>query len=191
MEKETMEENFQATMAQVSAYMPGWTWSNLDRDGQPMKDHDYLIGPNEAKISARLDTYHTRITFSSVYPYHPQVYGKSIDISVSPTKTPEKIAKDLQGRFLKLYLPELAACQERISKANEYEANKKATMQRVADYLGLEIHENGNVYPNDIKPIYSIEPYGEDSVKFKVECSAEKAIKVFEVLKEDGREQQP
>ncbi len=183
MEKNAMEEAFQVTMAQVPDYMPGWAWSNLDRDDMPMKDHGYLIGPTEARISARLDTYHNRINLSSVYPHHPHTYGKSIDISVSPSKTPEKIAKDLQGRFLNLYLPELAAHRERIKKAEEYEAHKTEMMQKIADYFGVEIHERGNVYPSVSHPVYCIEPCGENTVKFKAECSAEQAIRVFEVLK--------
>ncbi len=183
MEKNQMEESFQATMVQVPAHMTGWTWSNLDRDGIQMKDQGYLLGPNEARIYVRLDLWKKRIVFNSWYPNHHSVYGKSVNITVAPTKTPEKIAKDLAGRFLNLYLPEFEAHRERVKKADEYEAHRTAMMQKVADYFGVEIHERGNVYPQSGNSIYVIEPCGADTVKFTVECSAEQAIKVFEVLK--------
>ncbi len=185
MEKNLMEEAFQATMTQVPAYMPGWTWSNLDHEGIPFKHDGYLLGPDEAKISARLDTYRNRISFSSCYPHHHLVYGKSVDISVSSTKTSEKIAKDLQGRFLDLYLPELEAHRERVRTADEYEANKKRMMEKIANYLGVEItQDRETIYaPQNLKEVHSIEPRTDNTVKFSVECSADQAIRVFEALK--------
>ncbi len=183
------DEVFQATMVQVPAYMPGWTmpgwtWNNLDHEERPMKGDGYLIGPNDEKISVRYDIWHNRISISSVYPHNRSSYGKAINITVSPTKTPKQIARDLEKRFLHLYLPELAAHRDRIKKADEYEANKTAMMQKIADYLGVEIHERGNLYPLHVMEVYCIEPQNEDTVKFSVECSAEQAIKVFEVLKQ-------
>lgn len=188
MEKNAMEETFQTTMSQVPAYMPGWTWNNLDHEGIPFKHDGYLLGPDEAKISARLDTYRKRISFSSCYPHHYSVYGKSVDISMSTSKTPEQIAKGLKSRFLALYLPELETHRERVRTADEYEANKKAMMQKVADYFGVEINDNGKVYPPVSQPVYCIESRSENFLEFKVECSADQAIKVFEALKEEGSE---
>lgn len=182
------EEAFQGLMAQVPAHLGdgySWIWNNLERDGQMMRSNGYLIGPNEAKIGARLDIWHNRIDFHSCYPNcYPVSHGKIIEITVSPTKTPERIAKDLKGRFIDLYIPELIKHQERIKEHTRYEDSRKAMMDRIADYLGAGVHENGNVYPDEIKAVYSVEAYGEDTVRFEVKCTAEQAIKVFEVLKE-------
>jgi len=181
-----MEEAFLATMRKVPEYMPAWTWTNLDRDGEPERGHGYLIGVDGAKISSRLDTWHNRITLYGCYPSGcGSTYGiKAIEITVSPLKEPCKIAKDIQGRLLPIYWAELSKAKEQIRQHNEYEANKKTTIQKIADYLGVEIHENGSVYTREaLKEVYSIEPYGKDTVKFTVECSADQAIKVFEALK--------
>ncbi len=181
------EKTFQATMEKVAGCMV-WIWNNLDRDNEPMKDHGYLLGPNEARIHVHFDTWHKRISISSSYPNGHDTYGiESVSITVSPTKEPAKIAKDIQSRLLPEYLVQLQKAKDQIKAHNEYEANRTAMMQRIADYLGVEIHDNGShtlsVYPKESNPIYRIEPSGENEVKFTVECSAEKAIKIFEALR--------
>ncbi len=178
-----VERAFQTTMEKVAGCM-GWTWSNLDRDGNPWHDGGYLTAAHEGKIHIRLDTWHKRISISACYPNGHDTYGiKPISITVSPTKEPARIAKDIQSRVLPEYLVNLEKAKEQIKKHNEYEVNRRAMMERIAIWFGVEIQDNGShdlsVYPKDSGPIYKIEPSGENEVKFTVECSAEMALRVF------------
>ena len=183
--EEKAQEAFLTLMAEVPKYLTGWTWTNIGWGNKPTKDHGHLIGSDEKRISVKLDAWHNRITLSSVYPNHyPVQAGESISITVSPSKTPQQIAKDLERRLLPKYIKELQAQKDRIRRQTEYEANRKNTLDRIAKHFELEHDRNLQMIYPYWKCVHMVENYGEDTVKFTVECDADKAIEVLELLKD-------
>ncbi len=118
--------------------------------------------------------------------------GGSIEINVSSSKTPEQVARDIERRFLPGYLPELEKAIEQVEKTNLYHQKRTENIQKMADYFGVKIEEDGNrrdasIYVYDVvKGLGSrIEAQGEDSIKFELEVTPEQAIKVFDLLKQE------
>ena len=116
-------------------------------------------------------------------------YGNSqSSINVSDSKTPEQIARDIEKRFLPVYLPELEKAVNQVNQMNLYHQKRRDNIQKLADYFGNEFKDDKepSIYVYDlIKGVGSrIEAYGEDTVKFELELTPEMAIKVFDLLKE-------
>jgi hypothetical protein len=187
-EREAKErEGFQVIIQRVAPLLTingNWSYEpNING-----KETCYLVGRGDAKIWVKLDQWKkpNRIVLSSSYPnYHGQISCKHFDITVAANKEPTKIARDIENRLLPEYLPELERVLERIKKTKEYEENKANQIKMIADHFGLEVHENGNIYPLGHPwwdSIHSIQSCSEDKVKFEVECSAELAIKMLELL---------
>ncbi len=113
-------------------------------------------------------------------------YGGDISINVSDTKTPEQIARDIERRFLPAYLPALEQSITQVLKANTYDQKRQANIQKMADYLGVEVRENLIYVYNKNKGLNStIKAYGEDTVNFELEVTPEMAIKIFDLLKKE------
>jgi hypothetical protein len=122
---------------------------------------------------------------SGVYPNHyPTQAGESIFVTVSPSKTPQQIAKDLERRFLPKYIKELQAQKDRIRRQMEYEQNQKNALKRIADHFGIEYEPGRKVLFTHWEEVYSIRNDGEDTVKFDITCSPEKAIQILELLQD-------
>lgn len=117
-------------------------------------------------------------------------YGKRFSISVSGNKNIEKIAKDIKSRLLPEYLAEIAEAEIRLEKIIKYHKGMHESICKVARYLGLPEPEEGKevIYPSYEKEIfgtrvYKIEADSENSVKFEISTSSEKAIRILEILK--------
>jgi len=114
-------------------------------------------------------------------------YGPSASINVSDSKTAKQVARDIERRFLPVYLPTLQEVLCRVDKTNIYDQKRKANIQKMADYLGVEFKE-GNRGPliyvyNELPGLGSkIEAVGEDAVRFELELTPDLAIKVFDLL---------
>ena len=107
------------------------------------------------------------------------------EITVARTKTCEQISRDVQKRFLPTYLINLREVNGKIQEVECYEAKKSAIIKKVADYLGEEVRNNSQIFPEKIKEIYKIEGESDEFVRFEVQrCTPEKAIKVIELLKQ-------
>jgi hypothetical protein len=183
-ERETKEcEAFQGIIQGVAPLLTingNWSYEPSTNG----KETCYLIGRGDAKIWVKLNQWikPNRIVLSSFYPnYRGQVSYKHFEITVSANKEPAKIARDIENRLLPDYLPELERVIERIKRTKEYEENKANQIKMIADHFGLEVHENGNIYPR-WDSIRSIKSYSEDKVQFEIECSAELAIKMLDLL---------
>jgi hypothetical protein len=167
----------------------GYQWELYKERGD---NYGHLIGSDQIKISAENGDYKLkgRIQFSSCYPqpksgYAEYDYRDRIEITVSVDKTSEQIARDIQKRFLPAYLTNLQIIFERTQKSDKYEADKLATIKKVADHLQVEVPKDRDrlsIFP-DMKEIYHIEAYSDTEVKFEIKTTPERAIEIIEILK--------
>ena len=180
MEKQIFNEK----MKEVAELL-GYTYEEKD---DTWSNHGYLIGQSEIKISVRNDNYshRGRIAFSSIYPRGKGGYWAysrdAIEITVAESKTPKQITRDIQKRFLPVYLENLKKVIEANQQADDYEARKLATIKKVADYLGEEIKADW-IYPT-VEEIYKIQSDGNGFLQLEIRhCTPEKAIDIIEVLR--------
>ena len=114
-------------------------------------------------------------------------YGNPISINVTTEKSPERIAGDIEKRLYPEYIPKLDEAIERVRKTNEYHRNREANIKKMADYFGIEFKpdKEPSIYVyRQIEGLGSrIEASGENTVKFELELTPEKAIEVFNLLK--------
>lgn len=115
---------------------------------------------------------------------------KHPEISVAIARGPEKIAHAIQSRLLPEYEEQLAVALDHVEKSNAYHAGRMQTLKTVAEYFGQTAPENDDkaIYPPGGHEklgfgIYKIETVSE-GVKFEVSCSIDKALKIFNILKQ-------
>lgn len=144
--------------------------------------------------------FHISGDFPRTIKGEPGFYGNSqSSINVSVSKTPEQIAKDIERRLLPVYLPELGKAVNQVNQINIYHQKRKSNIQKLADYFQIKNSDDWKNNRESSIYVYGqikglgprIETYGEDTVKFELEVTPEKAIEVFNFLKldeEKGRE---
>jgi hypothetical protein len=153
-----------------------------------------LEGLDSLKFSIRNGDYlkKGRLIIHGIYPvtdkgHHVISGNECVEITVAATKTPEKIAHDIQTRFYPVYTPLLEKARNWVESSNQFARKQKANITKIAEYLGVELSRNAEntVYAYDvIKGIDgSIEARGDQSVKFTLSVPPDMAIKVFELLK--------
>ncbi len=112
---------------------------------------------------------------------------KHPEITVAMDRGPKKIAHAIQSRLLPEYEKQLTIALENIEKSDDYHAGRLKVLQTVAEYFGQPIPEDDDkaIYPGLEAGlgIYKIEVGSAGGVKFDCSCSAEKALKIFEILK--------
>jgi len=141
-----------------------------------------------------------RFVIRAVFPMdkkgqiHRNYNTKHPEITVAMDRGPEKISRAIETRLLPEYEKQLTIALERIEKSNASHANRLQALQTVAKYFGQPVPENDDkaIYPEIIVGvdgnlkglgIYKIEAASE-GVKFDVSCDVQKAIKIFDVLKQ-------
>ena len=153
-----------------------------------------LKGPGDVCAWVRNGGYQNKekIKVFGDYPRDNKGQGQAntdqrVQISVSETKTPDQIARDIQRRFLPDYLKNLAIVQGWIAEINQATDQKAANLQQIADHFGFQIRENnreGVIY-HSVEGIYSIQAYSADLVRMEqVDCTPGQAIRIIEILKE-------
>ena len=176
-------QSFNEKMRKVAELL-NYNWEESDS----WDDYGYLVGLYGVKISVRRDSFRNRIRFNPVFPgvgENCYIIDNKTEITVAGTKTGEQISRDVQKRFLSTYLINLQEMNRKSQEVKCYEAKKSATIKKVADYLGKEVRNNSQIFPEKIKEIYKIEGESDEFVRFKVQrCTPEKAIKVIELLKQ-------
>jgi hypothetical protein len=115
-------------------------------------------------------------------------YESKSSIYVSVTKSSEQIARDIERRFLPVYLPELEKAINQVKQSNDYHLKRRANIQKLADYFRVEFKEDNqepSIYVYDlIKGLGPrIEAYGDDTVKFELEVTPKMAINIFDLMK--------
>lgn len=110
----------------------GWTFKD-----DPNHWGGTVLGPDGADLFFRMDG--KRLQISGSYPHgtHQKVWGyEHHSITVSPDRSDEAIAKDIQRRLLPKYLPELANVLERL-RLHDEGANAQAEVAKdLARVLG-------------------------------------------------------
>ncbi len=150
-------------------------YAHLTKDHQKIRisNGDYQ---NEHKL-------HIYGNFPSSVKGEPSYYGESISINVSDSKIPEQIARDIERRFLPIYLPELEKAVAQVNSTNLFHQKRTANIQKMADYLGVEFEEDNrepSIYVYDeIKRLGGRqEVRREDNVKGELEVTPERAINI-------------
>ncbi len=120
--------------------------------------------------------------------------AKQVEITVAMDRGSEKIAKTIQSRLMPEYEKQLAIALENNLKSDAYRDGRLKALRAVALYFGQTCPESDDaaIYPEMSIGIYKIEAVSE-GLKFQVECSLEKALEIFEILKkekEEGNESQ-
>ncbi len=119
----------------IAHYLPDWT---------PETNGNDLVGilrrPDGAGIYLHsVSPYATnnRIEVSGDYPKGHTPYGEHFAISISPKRTPESMAQDIQRRFLPEYDRLYAACWAAAEDERCRLQEKIETTQRLANLLGV------------------------------------------------------
>jgi len=126
---------------------------------------------------------------SNIARYRPYrgdpAYGKT-EITVSLSKSPEKIARDITTRLLPPYKRMLAYALEGRRKDDEYKAHKKAILEKLIVAYGFD----ASIHPRDENVIYGYEPYRfeakhwtGDDIDIRITLPIDTATKVLEYIK--------
>ena len=176
------KNQFNKKMTEVAKIL-GLTWEGRT---DTWNNSGHLTGENQVKIWVNSKEGSQKISFGSCYPCKV-LYRDRVEIGVSEDKTPEQIAKDIQRRFLPAYLVNLKEAIAQIEVHNTYEVAKQANIEKIATYLGEELREGVNGrkdrFYSHTESISAVEAYTDKTVKFTVEFSPDKAIRIIELLK--------
>ena len=119
---------------------------------------------------------------------HRDYNTKHPEITVAMGRGAEKIARAIETRLLPEYERQLAIALDRIEKSNACYEGRLQTLKTVAEYFGECIPEDDNkpIYLGHLQlgmGIYKIETCSE-GVKFDISTTIEKALRIFDILKE-------
>jgi hypothetical protein len=96
-----------------------------------------LQRPDGARIHLRLSNNGTRIEVYGFYPVGHIPYGPYHTISISPKRTPQDMAADIEWRFLPTYDKLYAEAWESAENERRRLQDKIETTQRLANLLGV------------------------------------------------------
>ncbi len=138
--KELSQEEFVAKIKDIASIL-GYVVRNV------VDDDAWLINesgvPSEG-IRIFSSQYHKpdRFFINGSYPDHKDhsiVYSTGHpEITVSASRTAVAIAKDIQRRFLPVYLENLQGVNDRVKKYNAYGATRAATMKEAGVIIGID-----------------------------------------------------
>jgi len=119
-------------------------------------------------------------------PYGGDPAYEKTDITVSLSKSPEKIARDITTRLLPPYTRMLAYAQERKAKDDAYKYHKKNVLKQVIIAIGGD----AQMHRHDENIVYGYEPYRfeakhwtGDEIEIKITLPMGQALKVLEYIK--------
>jgi hypothetical protein len=173
---------------------PAWTFKPME---EPYPTQ-YIIGPNEAELSIRIETYGSRKgrieisgnfhigrgrEFIDVREWNGSERSKLPEISVSGERGAQAIAKEIKRRFLPEYLPLLAKAIARRNEANSYEDKTRANLATLAEIAGARVPEERGRTTTYFTG-GDIQVCG-DSITLKLSSlSVEQAKQILEMMKE-------
>lgn len=146
----------------------------------------FLDGPDGESLGFYL--YDGRIRIDGNYQGYEAVYYRFSDgdpeITVSPTKEPRLMARDINRRLMGRYLELLAVLRERKAKRDEQAAREAAAIERLRGVLPNLVNRNGGS-THDFGGYGLVQGearYYSGMVKLKVELPEEYALEVAEVI---------
>lgn len=178
---ETKKEEFLKKTEDIGAYLNlkpepvTWNYNAI-----------YLMGENNIKIFIR-ETRHGIIEISGIYPRTKKgelLVTHNIKkplISASLKRNAIDIARDIQRRFMPLYLQALEQVVMRNKEYDDYTDKKVNNIKKIAEHFGFDYNENRAL--TRLQSVYCVESYNEKNVKFEVITTPEIAIKIIELLK--------
>jgi len=123
---------------------------------------------------------------SQYLPYRGDQAREKTDITVSLSKSPEKIAHDITIRLLPPYKRMLAYAQEHKAKDDEYKYHKKNVLKQVIIAIGGD----AQMHRYDENIVYGYEPYRfeakhwtGDDLEIKITLPMGQALKVLKYIK--------
>jgi len=123
---------------------------------------------------------------SQYLPYRGDQAREKTDITVSLSKSPEKIAHDITIRLLPPYKRMLAYAQEGKRKDDAYKYHKKNVLKQVIIAIGGD----AQMHRHDENIVYGYEPYRfeakhwtGDEIEIKITLPMGQALKVLEYIK--------
>jgi len=122
---------------------------------------------------------------SQYLPYRGEAREKT-DITVSLSKSPEKVAHDITIRLLPPYKRMLAYAQDGKRKDDEYKYHKKNVLKQVIAAIGGD----AQMHRHDENIVYGYEPYRfeakywvDNDLEIKITLPMDQALKVLEYIK--------
>jgi len=119
-------------------------------------------------------------------PYRGDTIYEKTDITVSLSKSPEKIAHDITTRLLPPYKRMLAYAQARKAKDDAYKSRKKDVLKQVIIAIGGD----AQMHRYDENIVYGYEPYRfeakywvDNDLEIKITLPMGQALKVLEYIK--------
>ncbi|MBU0959463.1 MAG: hypothetical protein KKB31_05960 [Nanoarchaeota archaeon] len=167
-------------IAQKIAEAMGWGMEVNENNWNP------IILKGDEKLLISIETYGTtkgRVVIKGhygVFSAHLPYRHDKTEITVSPTKTPEQIAKDIKSRLLPTYQKILAEAQEAKKREDDYQANKKSLLVDVATFIPSPNIKEDLIYGRD--PNVTVKfLYGGD-FRLVVDLPIDKMKKVLTVI---------
>lgn len=144
-------------------------WKGVISDGNSFLSISIISwGANKGRIVIRGD-------YNIFYQFLPYKKEKT-EITVTPTKTPEQIAKDIKNRLLPTYQKQLKEAQGKKQAHDNFKDNEKATLESIASFMKagkIEIKDN---------TIYSYKPI---DIKINTSCDNTFNVEIRHITKEN------
>jgi hypothetical protein len=168
-------ENFDlAIITQMIAdHLQGWSWERHDK--VYLQDSlQVLVGPDGAKLDLHYDKRHSRLSIGGVYPFDGNsVYpwndkDRPTDITVSASRQPSVIAREVERRFLPAYLAAYRKGLEQFTKAKAHKQSKEELALKLARLCGEDQRLRG----------FEFSHYGAESMWLGVRVDGPNLVKV-------------
>ncbi|MFD2422671.1 hypothetical protein [Amycolatopsis pigmentata] len=166
----------------------GWTVGTSPRGS----DGAYLNGPDGERVHVVLNGYRTqhkgRLWISASYEEFRKIstrWAPEHGITVTPAKTGDQIAQDIQRRLLPGYRETLAELREQLARWEASEARERAGIARLRAILpdtqvfeyqsAVDFARLGDAVRGDFRVL-------SNTVEFKIEVSSEYAHEIAELI---------
>ncbi len=188
---------------EIAKHLPGWKWdrkANMTGDtliSDPCLDPQKVNGvPKTERRRLHLGRSYRTPGYFTIHGAYPWQVGRSIrmpanspkSINISMSKTAERIARDIQRRYLSRYeeIHEEARTSLRIH--NLHEATSRAIAKHLAALLHSTVSQNGSVYgPFDKRKMrIDVTEIYPDSVKLSIRCTPGDAERIIKAAKQSA-----
>ena len=176
----TEKQQLDAELTALLPYLPGWKFDPT------YADHTWcgvLIDGNGRGIHLNMTQAKGRLYISGMWPWTSdrQQYrpDKCQHITIARNRPPEKIAAEIQRRFLPWYTAAYAEQAERVKQHNASRNRQQEVTVELAALLGSEASRRLQSNPNQIyAPGLTVDVHGSgESASVQLSCKSIKAIK--------------
>lgn len=166
-------------------------------EGERADDWNYLsvnarLGDESLHFASGSYYLRDRIKVSGNFPktekgesLDPYRYGeKEHEITVSVSKSPERIAKEIERRFLPRYREVLKSILEKVHKSNQYARTSERNLELVKGETLNDLERNNARFVLHLEPIFGEIKVSADEAAIELHCvPIEKARQIIRLIK--------